>query len=183
MSLRKSSMQGDRGFSLVEVSLAILVISIGLLTLFSMFPMGIHQGVVALEETQTSMFAAYVLDGIRANAMDVNESVWREEDLARPEFVQGLGDLDSGTQILPVQGGSAGDSDIHTITFPFSQSVDDDRKKLHLRYVLEIQKRTGTVLYSATLWVKSGEYGVNSIGAFKSQAKQYYTELFYSGML
>ena len=68
----------ERGFSLIEVNLAIFVVAIGLLTLFSLFPIGLKQAQSGHEDTQTSMFAAFVLDGIRANATQVTASEWND---------------------------------------------------------------------------------------------------------
>ena len=76
----------ERGFSLVEVNLAIFVVAIGLLALFSLFPVGLKQGAEGHEETQMSMFASYVLDGMRANAMGVAAADWGSITRAQAEF-------------------------------------------------------------------------------------------------
>ena len=58
------------GFSLIEVSLAILLIGVGVLTLFSLFPAGLKESQLSLEDTHVGLFADQVLSGIRAKAME-----------------------------------------------------------------------------------------------------------------
>lgn len=56
------------GFTLVEIALALLVASIGLMGLFSLFPAGVQMNRDAINETRAGMFAEQVLNGIRAQA-------------------------------------------------------------------------------------------------------------------
>lgn len=57
-----------RGFSLVEVSLALLVVSVGVLGAFALIPAGLSTNRIAIEETQSAMFAETVFNGLRAQA-------------------------------------------------------------------------------------------------------------------
>lgn len=59
------------GFTLVEVSLAILVVGLGLLSLFSLFPSGLRSGEEATSDTRAGLFASVVLEGMRANAVGI----------------------------------------------------------------------------------------------------------------
>jgi prepilin-type N-terminal cleavage/methylation domain-containing protein len=59
---------GESGFSLVEVSLALLVAGIGLLAVFALFPSGLDLNKKAIDETQLSMFAEEVFNGYRTLA-------------------------------------------------------------------------------------------------------------------
>jgi hypothetical protein len=153
----------ERGFSLVEVNLAIFVVAIGLLTLFSLFPVGLKQGEEGHEETQMSMFAAYVLDGMRANAMGVSAADWDRMAVAVLEFQNNLG--------------IAGPNSIRSMEYPASLNP-----LTYVRYLWEVDYDSGLDLYKVTLWVQGGEYGVDNVGRFKYVSKKYYTELFYSGM-
>lgn len=54
------------GFSLVEIALAILVMAVGLLTVFAIFPAGLKQTQEAENDTRASMFAEYVLNSVHA---------------------------------------------------------------------------------------------------------------------
>lgn len=60
------------GFSLIEVALALLVVSVGLVAVIGMFPSGLDSGRKANEDTQTAIFADYVLNTIRACAANTN---------------------------------------------------------------------------------------------------------------
>ncbi|MBP7276157.1 MAG: prepilin-type N-terminal cleavage/methylation domain-containing protein [Kiritimatiellae bacterium] len=57
-----------RGFSLVEVSLALLVVSVGILGAFALIPAGLSTNRIAIEETQSAMFAETVFNAVRAQA-------------------------------------------------------------------------------------------------------------------
>jgi Tfp pilus assembly protein PilV len=58
-----------RGFSLIEVNIAILVVAGGLLSLFSLFPAGLRMSTAAMSDTRQALFAddffAYFDDGVR----------------------------------------------------------------------------------------------------------------------
>jgi prepilin-type N-terminal cleavage/methylation domain-containing protein len=69
------------GFSLVEVALALLVVAVGLMGVFSLFPVGIESNRKAIQETQISLFAEYVLNGFR----------YESEQLAWAEVSDGPG--------------------------------------------------------------------------------------------
>jgi type II secretory pathway component PulJ len=146
------------GFSLVEVNLAIFVVAIGLLTLFSLFPAGLKEGEAGHADTQTAMFADYVLATVRANALAVDSDQWGTSP--NNIFLDNLPDsIDVGR--------------LSKVEFPRGS-------RLYVRYYLQIA-RVGDN-YAVKLWIKAGEYGTKNISQFKSSAKLYYTELFYSGM-
>ncbi len=56
------------GFTLVEVALALLVVSVGILGAFSLFPSGLAASKEAVSETQAACFAQMVFDSVRASA-------------------------------------------------------------------------------------------------------------------
>lgn len=59
------------GFSLVEVALALLVVSVGLAAVFALFPSGADANRRAIQDTQIGLFADYVLNGARHQAEEV----------------------------------------------------------------------------------------------------------------
>ena len=61
--------QSKSGFSLVEVALALLVVAIGMISAFALFPTGLDLNKRAIDDAQTAMFAEEVLNGIMAKAM------------------------------------------------------------------------------------------------------------------
>lgn len=77
----KTSYKNSRGgFSLAEMALALLVIAIGLLAVFGMFPQGTDQNRRAIQETQISLFADYVMNGFRMRATEVDWSQVADAD-------------------------------------------------------------------------------------------------------
>ncbi len=64
MNLRHLSRR--RGFSLIETSLAVGVVGIGILGVVGLFPAGLEMNRRAMHDTYASLFAAQVMDGIRA---------------------------------------------------------------------------------------------------------------------
>lgn len=155
-------MKNRAGFSLVEVNLAIFVVAIGLLTLFSLFPAGLKEGEAGHADTQTSLFADYVMATIRANSLEIDSSGWNGLSSSYNELLYDLpnaineGGLEPGKIQFPVGSG------------------------LYVRYYLDIVG-SGDIL-GVSLWVASGEYGTKDLEIFKASAKMYYTELFFSGM-
>jgi hypothetical protein len=59
------------GFSIVEIALAMLVVGVGLMGVFALFPLGADANRKAIEETQIGIFAEYVLNGFRYEAEEV----------------------------------------------------------------------------------------------------------------
>ena len=149
-----------RGFSLVEVSLAIFVVSIGLLTLFTLFPKGLKQGEAGHADTQTALFADYVLSTLRANASSISSAGWAALQFNNIWPSPDPFSLDEG------QG-------------PQSVEFPED-SGLYVRYILEMGQ--DGLRYTIALWVHSGKYGTSDVDAFKASSKSYYTELLYSPM-
>jgi len=67
------------GFSLVEVNLAVFVVASGLLVIFVLFPLGLKESEMSVEDTHEAMFAEYVLGTIEGNAMGITDpAVWKD---------------------------------------------------------------------------------------------------------
>ena len=58
----RSPASTNGGYSLVEVSLALLVVAIGLTSIFSLLPMGMKAARDAVNDTEVPLFAEYVLN-------------------------------------------------------------------------------------------------------------------------
>ena len=56
------------GFTLVEVSLSLLMVGAGVLAAMALFPSGLEANKAAVAETRAAMFADEVLNGLRAQA-------------------------------------------------------------------------------------------------------------------
>lgn len=155
-----------RGFSLIEVNLAIFVVAMGMLTLFSLFPSGLKQAETAHESTQEALFADYVLSTLRAEAALVTAAEWQDMDEFRSMVVA---DMPLGGDVQ------------HSIPGTAPVAVRFPAADLHMRYILELTD-AGNNLRRASLWCRSGQFGAADAGIFKSGAAKYYTEFFYSGM-
>ena len=59
------------GFTLMEVNIALLIMAVGLLGLFSLFPVGLRQSDAATSDTSEAAFADLVLNAMRSNAQMV----------------------------------------------------------------------------------------------------------------
>ena len=73
------------GFTLVEVALALLVISIGLLTVFALFPAAMQSNKQALDDTAAALFAQEVFNGLRA---EVNRAGFNWNDVTSIELTE-----------------------------------------------------------------------------------------------
>ncbi len=159
-------MSENRGFSLVEVNLAIMLVALGLLVLFSLFPAGLSQGARAHADTQATLFGGHVLNTIRANAAQMNWAQWSDSLPAPNDFVTLL--LDDLNVVETGSGNVA-----NAIQFTTGNYV---------RYMLDISPINGTDLWAVSLWVRGGRYGPSNAETFRNRSKWFYTELFYSGM-
>jgi len=78
-------------FSLVETNLAILLVGIGLLALFALFPMGLQQSDLAVTDTQEAMFAEYVLSVFEGNAAAIADwDDWTSTPMLRGMLLNGI---------------------------------------------------------------------------------------------
>ena len=66
----------DSGFSLIEVSLALMVVGFGLLGIFHLFPAGLRASFDATAETRIGQFADEVLNELHAMGADVSAGNW-----------------------------------------------------------------------------------------------------------
>jgi len=65
---RTRATRGQAGYSLVEVTLALLVVAIGLTATFALFPEGLKAARAAVNDTEVSLFADYVFSTLAATA-------------------------------------------------------------------------------------------------------------------
>lgn len=152
------------GFSLIEVNLAILLIAVGLLALFSLFPLGLKESERGLADTQEAMFADTVLSVMEGNALNMtNWSDWANSAGFRQKVLAGIS---LSKPIVAVETINK-DDPAETLVFP-----KDSRYKI--RYKLQVNGSEDRK--SATLYVMHGEYG-----NFKL-ASVFYTEFVYTGM-
>ncbi len=87
-------------FTLMEINLTILVISIGLLGVLGLFPVGLRQGSMAIDETNQALFASRLLGIMRSEAATITEvEDWRNFSTVIQTKLQGSG-FDLGEHTL-----------------------------------------------------------------------------------
>ena len=80
------------GFTLIEVSLAVLVLGLGLMAAFGLFPAGVQQNEESTADTRAGLFADYVLNGMQANAATItNWSEWDADAATHAKILGGTG--------------------------------------------------------------------------------------------
>lgn len=63
--MRKTARSCRKGFSLVEVSLALLVVGVGMMGAFALFPAGLDAGKLAMADSRASLFSDEAFDSLR----------------------------------------------------------------------------------------------------------------------
>lgn len=164
----------NSGFSLIEVCLAILVVGLGLLTVFSLFPSGLRSGEDGTADTRTGLFTESVMGGLRANAMTItNAADWADEGYFRSEVVRGVLTSNNSSQVrlsADILDKSRASTPVAWI-FPTVSNAEP----LFLRYRLTISPTNKS--YSALLEVCDGPYGT-----FDPAQSVSYTVFSYLGM-
>lgn len=149
-----------RGFTLVEVALAVLAVGLGLMSIFALFPAGLQNAADDAADTRAALFAGTVFNGMRGSAAAItNAAAW---DGSMSMSVPGMTLKFDGTQ--------------DTIRYPTSAP---DMPENYIRYTLAIGTVAGIsgtrTLYSATMTTCDGRYG-----PFTAQ-NVFYTEFYYTG--
>jgi len=160
--------RADCGFTLVEIVLALMVVSLGLLGLFQLFPSGLRASYDATVETRTAQFADEVFGGIRAEAMVLTDAkYWHPTPVGETLFkgaVEGALDSFGPGQRITANGLE------HTIEYPWGQLTGS---KEYLRYTLDINIADEN-LATARLVVRYGE----KMGGAE---RKFYTEFYNYG--
>jgi prepilin-type N-terminal cleavage/methylation domain-containing protein len=161
------------GFSLVELSLAILVVAVGLLAAYGLFPSGLNAGKRALDESQAGIFAEEVIGAIQAVAEDPQVS-WSDLDtLSLP------GMSEPG---LPPPGANLWENSLELLIKP-NMGMRTNKYQLQnklfydyvIRYDLQIGDLPGRPLKAVRLETWNGEYGPTN------ESLVFYTELYQTG--
>lgn len=149
------------GFSLIEVTLALLVVALGMLALFSLFPSGLREGDNALMDTHVALFGEYVMASLHANALKIDR--WNDWDKIAAFRGKVVNQVDVGGTQIQHTGGAAS----APLEFPYQSAT-------YVRYKLTIGETGTPERRKALLWVSSGQYGFHD-------EQWFYSEFFYSG--
>lgn len=140
------------GFSLIEVALALLVVSIGLVATVGMLPGGLENSKKASDDTQSALFADYVLNSLRALSSVSNAAVTRWSDIGdtKPKIPIAAPDMwDQGTTLTINPG--TGKQNIS-----FRPAANKDIEELAFAYDLVIQDLNATTKRATlNIWIPS----------------------------
>jgi Tfp pilus assembly protein PilV len=134
------------GFSLVEVTLAMMVMAIGILTIMSLFPAGLDQNLRSIADTHAAFFAEEVFGGLQATA----ETNWVNlEDFDVPVAASNLW----GAPVPP----NVTNTGMYVSTNKYTYNTYEDHA---FRYRLVVTNDGASGLRkAATLFVWPGEFG------------------------
>lgn len=173
MKLRIHS-AGTSGFSLVEISLAMLVIGLGLLTVFGLFPTGLNMNKASIDETQAAMFAEEVFSGYHAK-IDGDPIAWARLD-GGPGIAPGLEAVASGMWLDNGKGMTVRVSNASSPIAPQNTIKYvgwDGQLAFALRYRL-IFESVSARIKRGRLQCWNGEFG----SAGTNEMKEFYTEFY-----
>lgn len=159
-----------RGFSLIEVNLAVLLVGVALLGLMALFPVGLKESERNVMDTHEAMFVDHVFNQLHGNAAKLDLSVWTDADAFERKVTEGIYPLDMGgsprMSETEVGGG---------VKFPELANDTNDVQR-HIRYELTIENVYDNRDHrkACRLRVVSGR-----LGDFTGLGKDYYTELIY----
>lgn len=158
----------QNGFTLVEIALALLVASIGLLGLFSVFPAGVQMNKMSIDETQAAMFAEQVLNGVRAQAATSTWSQLKNGVNLPPPTPDVWSDPD--TLSVRVTPGSV--NNFVTLRYTTKGALAGSTTEYMdygVRYRLEIDQIPNSFRYAVRLKVRPGEFGTTNTYVFYSE--------------
>ena len=163
------------GFSLIEVNMAVLIIGVGLLVVFGLFPAGLREGENGISDTQCALFAEAVLEGLRSEACH-NESLvwtgWENIEDFKTNFIVHVDNAgDSGVYIGDTNGEVS-----EAIEFP-----EGANPKTYITYMMSVHGEDGGLTRSVSLWVYRGQYVTKHVASFRDIAELYYTKYIYLG--
>lgn len=163
--------RNNAGFTLVEIALALLVLSVGLLSLFGLFSTGLQMNKRAIDETQAALFAEEVLNGVRAQATLHPWNIIRDNiELGAPAYHVWYRPDD-----LVVLADSTWRTNRYVKLGPRGVPVSERYIDFGVRYRLDIIDVSGKPVYVVKLRVRPGEFGPTE------PEYVFYTELYNHG--
>jgi len=151
------------GFSLVEISLALLVVGIGMLAILGMFPSGLDQNARSISDTHAALFAGEVFSSLRVHAETNWQGIGSADIISLPAAAADNNwDYPEGLDIML-------DNVVHTNIY---RHISDSNIVDHaFRY--RITLATNGLIKAATLRFWPGEYGTtNNPAMFYSEFYQ-----------
>ena len=140
------------GFSLVEISLALLIIGVGMLAILGLFPAGLDQNVRSIGDTHAALFAQEVFSSMRVQS----ETNWASLDSSATYAVSGSSNW-FGPDALDVKL----DNEIHVNIYSHVDSSNVFFVDHAFRYQITLTN-DGFRIKSAALRFWAGEFGTAS---------------------
>lgn len=176
--------RSNRGFSMTEVSLALLVIAIGLMAVIGLFPASLDQGRKAIEDTQALFFADSVFASLKGAQMHI---AWDQLDTYEhipPNTISDANGVNPWQAVLwddPDRMTFRANDALNSIVFDALLSDDSTIRDHALSYQLSLEE-TGRI-YRVVLKLWYNEFvGQGKINPVPDPQWVFYTELFNYGM-
>jgi prepilin-type N-terminal cleavage/methylation domain-containing protein len=142
------------GFSLVEISLALLIVAIGMLAILSMFPAGLDQNARSISDTHAALFAEEVFSSLRVHA----ETNWNEIG----QSITNLPVAGTNNWWIPADGGFSNYLDNAVRTNIYRHPGDSNIVDHAFRYRITLATNDNHLIKSAALRFWQGEYGTTN---------------------
>ena len=171
--MMRNMFSGKSGFSLIEVNMAVLIIGLGLLVLFGLFPAGLQEGDNGIVDTHCALFAETVLEGLRDEVHNnpdlLDWTKWANIGTCVNYFkvqLTGSGTIISGDKLGRIVKGP--------IAFPAGANPTT-----YVKYIMQVTGDQDSLTRTVNLWVSSGQYSTSDYKKFKERAEWYATKYFY----
>ena len=164
------------GFTLIEINLAIMLLAVGLLTLISLFPLGLRQADDAYRDAQAALFANYILTGMRRNAEAIDSwAQWGEPAAAFQSRVL------NNVLVDDRPAGGSYHASIRRVEFP---EGSDNEVLYRMRWVPSNQipgLYQSPALREVDVFVWGLRDGPRTVTAFETRARQFRTSFYFAG--
>ena len=164
-----------KGFSLIELTFALMITGMGVLAIFHVFPSGLNAGKTAVADTRAVEFSQAVFEAYRYEASQMSQNEW-DTDMNN-------GSLDI-TVSIPCGNGGTTEPDDYIDISPVDKFQDPDNAIVfpvgsepteYIRYKLATELLPGSENFV-------GIYLEVSYGKMSSHKKAFYTAIYYGGM-
>lgn len=158
------------GFTLVEIALALLVVSVGAMAILGLFPAGLEANQRAIGETRAALFAEDVLNSYRAASRRIP---WQDLDSYSAPAVAAT--MWSSPDDLAIRVNTPGDNTVHVNVYALFD--DESIVEFAVRYRLRMEDVSPDIK-QLRLEVWPGEFGQDD----PDEAMVFLTELYHSGI-
>ena len=158
-------MQKQKGFSLIEVALALLIVGVGFTALLQIFPHALREGQVARAESAQVLFASKVFSELRTKALETTN--W--EDWKRDDWLRSVCEISTPEDPLPSRN--------------FNNLGDFNGVA---SYLVIVKRNDSKTLVRVTLWSSQYDTALPSVPLDKrlnlvKRGTAFYTEFYYLG--